>query len=456
MERRGPSLLGAYLIGGVLFLGGCGDMGPGAEPRVETLDPPTFEAFTQSADPALALDPETGEVLLAWGGESQEEEWDLWFARSANGGDGFSDPVRVNDLPGDLYPHAEGAPRLVAARGALALFWNNRIEVEGRRFATSDMRFARSVDGGGSWSEAINLQDPLDPVQLPPRAHTFHGAGWDGDSILVVVWLDGRERDERRIERGVEEGMTREEAARTPEAFEDTQDPRDGDATVFAAVSHDLGATWEPENRRISGEACPCCRIGMVRTPSGELIASWRQHFDGSIRDPVMRPLLMEESAPPPLRLHEDGWEYPGCPHSGPGLDVDAHEVLHATWYTGAEGRRGVYYARKPPGANAFTAPVPVVSGEAVGVAHPAIAAFPDGRTVVAQNVDDEGRRVIVLAELSVTGEVRHRVEVPDSDGGTHPQLLRLDDQRVLVAWTESRDGKQTVRLVRMTLEEAP
>jgi len=412
---------------------------------VEVLAPQVLQGFSQTADPSLAVDPENGDLLLSWGGE--EGEWDLYFARSSDGAVTFGDRARVNDLPGDLYPHAEGAPRLVAGPGVVALFWNNRIEVEGRRFAASDLRFARSTDGGRSWTAARTLQEPIDVPGLPPRGNTFHGAVRAGDSTLVVAWLDGRERDHRRLERAVSGGAPLEEAARSPELHEDPDDPHDSDATVFAAVSHDLGATWEPSNRRVTGSICPCCRISLAATPAGEIVGSWRGHYEGSVRDPQFLRLLTEAD---PLRIHADEWAYPGCPHSGPGLDVDPGGTAHTAWYTGAEGRLGVYYARMDPGASSFAPPLPVVVGEPVGVAHPSLVALPDGGAVVATNVDGEGRRVIVLSGFDPAGDLHFQVEVPDSEGGTHPQLAALPDGWVVAAWTESRGGIQSVRLARI------
>ncbi len=453
--------LGVPLLAG-LCLAGCGSPGtPGDEDRlhVTLLTPAILAGFQQTADPSLARDPVTGDLVLAWGGSRTEGEWNLYVARSRDGGSTFSEPVRVNHEAGQLFPHAEGAPRLVAADGVLAAFWNNRVEVEGRRFGASDLLFARSTDGGATWSEARPLQDAPAWPSLPPRANTFHGAGWDGDSTLVVAWLDGRERDARRVERAVQAGISAEEAARTPEDFALGSDPHDGDATVYAAVSHDLGETWEPENRRIDGRACPCCRISLVHTAGGEVLGSWREHFPGSLRDPVLQVVLdslgtpSNGASPPPRRIHADEWEFPGCPHSGPGMDLDESGTLHTAWYTGAPGRMGVYYARSHDDGHSFTAPFPVITGEAVGVAHPSVAALRGGGALVSQNVAEDGRRVIVITRLSASGEVLATHEVAGSDGGTHPQLLSPDDHGVVLAWTRSRDGREELGLARVELE---
>jgi hypothetical protein len=415
------------------------------ETTVELLNSDALFNGLQAADPSIAVDPESGDLFLAWVAESAGE-WDLYFARSSDGGESFSSPVRVNDVDGDVYPHSEGAPRLVVARGVVALFWSNQFDVPNRTFSASDLRFTRSTDRGATWESARNLQDESGSVI--PGANTFHGAAWDGASTLVVAWLDGRDRDARRISRGVESGTPLSEAQADPERFADESDPHDGDATVYAAFSHDLGATWEAENRRIQGSTCPCCRISLAADPQGEIIGSWRGHFGENFRDPAFH--LMSGPENGAVRIHADNWEYPGCPHSGPAIAVGANEVMHAAWYTGAEGRMGVHYATFQPGAAAFSAPFPLAVGEAIPVAHPSLVALADGGAVVAHNVDGMGRRVIVLSHLSRNGTLLSASEVPGSEGGTHPQSAVLPDGRVVIAWTQSEAGLMKVRLARL------
>ncbi len=44
--------------------------------------------------------------------------------------------------------------------------------------------------------------------------------------------------------------------------------------------------------------------------------------------------------------LRADGWVFPACPHAGPSLAIDADGTVHAAWYTGVEGRQGLWYTR--------------------------------------------------------------------------------------------------------------
>jgi hypothetical protein len=204
----------------LLLLGGLAscELSSGGETTVEVLDSEALISGLQAADPSIAVDPASGDLLLSWVAES-DGVWSLYFARSSDGGESFSAPVRVNDVDGDVYPHSEGAPRLVAAEGVVALFWSNQFAVPNRTFSASDLRFSRSIDGGATWEAARNLQDQSGGVI--PGANTFHGAAWDGDSTLVVAWLDGRDRDARRIARGVESGASLAEAQADPERFAD-------------------------------------------------------------------------------------------------------------------------------------------------------------------------------------------------------------------------------------------
>lgn len=434
------------------------------EPVLELLSPPILTGWVETADPALAVDPESGDLLLAWGGSQDGETWDLYMSRSTDGGDHFSPAVRVNHTQGALHPHAEGAPRLVAAPGVVALFWNNRAVVEGRRFATSDLLFARSLDGGRVWSEAQILQDPPVPAELPPRAHTFHGAAWAGDSTLVVAWLDGRDRDARRLARAEGMGVAPEAAVRTPEAFSDEADPHDGDAALYAAVSHDLGATWEEQNRKLLDGICPCCRVALARGPDGGVVGGWRLHLDGGIRDLAVGTLwapgdthTSTEASIPWSLIHEDGWEIAGCPHAGPGVAVDPSGTVHVTWYTGASEGTGVFYRTLSPALDGQASqPLPLVEGPAVGVSNPSLTVLQDRGAVVTTNVAADGRRVISVYGVSPEGrEPTFALEIPDSEGGTHPQIVSAGTDRVVVAWTESRNGVQRVRLARLSFPDA-
>ena len=386
----------------LLLLGACQ-----RAPRVEPIEGPRITG-QQSADPAIAVDAASGDLLIAWV-EGDSAGYRLMFARSPDEGATWSEPVAVTTSLAEVEPHAEASPRIVAARGVIGLAWPRQHSVPGRRFPASQLRFARSTDGGRAWSAPITLND--DTTAAAPAGHTFHGATVAGDSAFVVAWLDSR-----RDVQGAHSDAGHEGSA------------------VYTATSQDLGATWQPANQRWWGDACPCCRVSLA--PVGDdVLAAWRGHFPGDVRDIVTARL---RTGMQPERVHADDWVFPGCPHSGPALAV-ANDQAHLAWFTGAPGRMGIYYAR--PG----TSPVRVVGGEQLPTGHPALAVM-DRAALVAVNLNARGERVLSVAR--VAGTKVQVAEVPASQGADHPQLLRISDDAALLAWTQ--DAR--VRLARVRL----
>ncbi|HZA93798.1 MAG TPA: exo-alpha-sialidase, partial [Gemmatimonadales bacterium] len=341
---------------------------------------------SQSADPALAIDPASGDVVMSWI-EGDGRTWTLYAARSLKSGD-WSAPVRVaggEDQPEEVHPHGESSPRLIAgARNHLALVWPNNIKVEGRKWPATMMRFSRSDDGGLTWSTPITLNDDTTGALV---SHQFHGATLVGDSGLAVAWLD-----ERAVVAPV--------AAGADGHAEHAAEP---DAQIYLTTSNDFGRRWGP-NRKGWDAACPCCRVSLAQSSEGQAVAGWRKHFPGNVRDVVTA--AISERPGEPERVHPDDWAYEGCPHSGPAIATGADTSTHVVWYNGKQGAAGVYYAR--PGGGTSTVPaVPLIQGQALGVAHPAVVALPAGGALAAYDVSHDGKRLIRLAQLLPSGKVR-------------------------------------------------
>jgi len=388
---------------------------------------------SQSADPALAIDPASGDLVMSWI-EGDGRTWALYAARSAESG-AWSRPVRVaggEDQPDEVHPHGESSPRLVAGpSNHLALVWPNNIKVEGRKWPATMLRFSRSSDGGRTWSTPITLNDDTTRALV---SHQFHGATLVGDSGLAVAWLDER-------------------AAVAPLATGadgDAEHATEPDAQIYLTTSHDFGRSWEP-NRKGWDAACPCCRVSLARSIDGQAVAGWRKHFPGNVRD-VVTAIISEQSGEPE-RVHPDDWVYEGCPHSGPAIATGADTSTHVVWYNGKQGAAGVYYARRAGGKITVPA-VSLVQGEALGVAHPAVVALPTGGALAAHDVSPDGKRLIHLAQVLPNGKVGAEQRVPGSEDGKYPQLAVLDSTTAVVAWTEAKGEGIRMRLAQISLTE--
>jgi hypothetical protein len=139
-----------------------------------------------------------------------------------------------------------------------------------------------------------------------------------------------------------------------------------------------------------------------------------------------------------PVKLHDDGWVFPGCPHAGPDLRVDAEGVLHAVWYTGAPGREGLYSAVSTDRGASFSPPVTLVSG--IPASQASLAPAGPG----AMWITWEDRRAdplsLGLAWASSTGQFR-RFDDPSLTGAS-PAIAAFEGT-VALAWL---DG-ETVRV---------
>jgi hypothetical protein len=426
MDPMRPSLCAALAL-----LCGCG----GERLAVRVLAGSPAERMVGSADPSITRDPASGDLLLTWVGDDGTG-WRLYFARSADQGERWSDAVRVTGDTGEVKPHGEASPRLVAGpAGKLAVVWPRDVAVPGRQWPASAMRVARSVDGGRNWLGPVTVNDD---TLAAPVGHNFQGVAWSGDSGLVAAWLDERN--------GV---PTAHHHDRRATAGDSTSEP---DATVYLARSPDFGRTWEP-NQAIWGGACPCCRITLAREPDGRVAAAWRQHFPGNVRDVVIAEVAPTPGAP--VRVHQDAWVYPGCPHNGPGLATGPDGRRHVVWYTGATGKPGLYYAALGNDGRTLAPAVALVAGNALPAVHGSVVSLAGDGALAAFDAAADGRRAIGVTELGAEGRTAGHRMLPDSDGGTYPQLAVASAGAAVVAYTARSGERQALRLARVALPEA-
>jgi hypothetical protein len=203
--------------------------------------------------------------------------------------------------------------------------------------------------------------------------------------------------------------------------------------------STDGGRTWEANRPIYTDPTCPCCRTSVAVAADGTIYVAWRAILPGDVRDVVVtRSSDGGKTWASPVRVRSDDWVYPGCPHAGPSLEVDAKGAVHVAWWTGKEGEAGVYYARSDDGAAGFSAQ-PIATGERARPAHVQLALAPGEGVYVAW---DDGLSDLprVLVRRSADGGRSFGPEGVLSDPGAAASfpVVAVYGDSVAVAWSQT------------------
>lgn len=365
-------------------------------PVVTLAEASTVSAPTAvGAAPILALAPD-GARSIAWISAPDGGTDGRMYVSTDDGA-----PVEVRDSLGPIQPHGEAPPKIAyGADGVLHAVYVVGKLVPGRRFPSSALRYVRSADHGASWTPAVSVTDTS-----VFGSYNFHALHVGADGTIYVSWLDGR----------------------------------DGKSATYMTRSTDGGRSWAANVRVAPGESCPCCRTAMATSADGTLYLAWRTVLPGSIRDIVVaRSDDRGASWSEAVRVHADDWEFDACPHAGPSLQVDDAGRLHVAWWTGKEGRAGVWYARSDDRARTFGAPVALGVGEFSRPSHVQLALGEAGLVVAAW---DDGTLRVPRVTLRVSADggahFADAVVVSDSSVAATFPVLALTDRKLTLAWAE-------------------
>ncbi|MEY4071207.1 MAG: hypothetical protein RL721_1821, partial [Candidatus Eisenbacteria bacterium] len=298
------------------------------------------------------------------------------------------------------------------------------VPVEGRRFPASDLRFARSLDGGATWQTPVTVNDD---TASGPGSHSFHNIiRWERGP-LYASWLDSRPGHE-----GVPADST-----------------EGHDASIHLSRSDDFGATWHPNEAQWS-RVCPCCKSDIGVDPFGHVYVSFRRHYPGQIRDAVIaRP------DGPPVRMYPDEWRIEGCPHSGPSLELPLDGTIRMVWFTGAPGRAGVWFrSTMPETMDSTSVPVAVMRGTSLPTVHVSLATAGVRGSLIAMDSDSSGARRLTLARVESSGRrLAESFTVPGSDGAQYPHLAASPNRTTAYAvWTRTEGERGRLHLTRWRL----
>ena len=376
-------------------------------------------------------------VAVTWGASS-EGKTDVFLAVSRDGGTTFGPPVQVNVIAGEARLGGELPPRvtLISRPGAslpeIAVLWTARA-------AATEIKVARSRDGGKTFSAPVTLQAAGAPGDRGWPAVTF-----DHQGIVHAVWLDHREMAAKRT-------------AGASHAGHKAGAEHDGAAMAQKSGLFYAAFSARPQERLLTNGVCYCCKTALAAGPGGTLFAAWRHVYPGNLRD--MAFTMSRDggrSFSPPARVSEDGWAINGCPDDGPAMAVDARGTAHLVWPTvldGAAPGGAIFYTSTRDGRR-FTQRIRIPTLGGPKPSHPQIVLDRRGRLFVAWDESLNGRRTAAVRELRFNqiGAPSFGDAVPlSTDAAALYPVLAATDKGLLAVWTVSGDPSRVeARLVPM------
>lgn len=365
--------------------------------------------------PALAVAPRSGVLYVAYG-QGRQDAGDFFIRRSSDGGRSFSPPLRINHVAGEVAGHDQAPPLLRAgADGALYALWSASRPQPGWRYGKSELRFARSSDGGASFTPARTLAD-----DGTDASRAFHDMTVASDGALHVLFR--------------------------PEAKPAEAHAHHGTAQMRITVSRDGGAGFEP-SRLVAAPVCECCRPALARAPGGRVFAAWRDAQRNSagkaVRDIAIA--VYDRRLEPEVAAHvavADGWAYDACPHAGPAVAA-VGDRLFLGWFSGQGPRPGLRLSYSDDGGRSFAAATELLGDTHVPPSLVAFAPAAERALWVAWEDLREAQPQVHLGLLPATGKLA--APVPRIRlAGRHPALA-ASDGRLYVVWAQKDDARLLV-----------
>ncbi len=388
---------------------------------------PAFFANRAASDASLVIDAR-GAIAMSWVTRDSLGA-DAWVAVSTDSGTHWSTPQRLNDHVGKVSSYPESRPALAWGEGGVLYAAWSAARDSGQH--ADDIAVRASRDGGGSFG-AVTLVN-RDHADARSTYHGFVALTSLSDGGAMVAWIDGRAT-----------AGSGDEPAR---------------AEIYAAHSHDGGATWGPDTL-LAREVCPCCRIALAshtRSDGDDDVALAFRGAHDDLRDPR---LAISHDGGYRMALDTlvsaDRWKLPGCPSIGPAVSFGTNGN-YVAWYTGESPADDSLPGRPAPGIY-LSAWLPRVGPVHATLAlddslheatHPLLATFGSATLIGALGrASAPDRHVLALRTLESGGE-----RSPWLMLGSHVKsaaIATFGETRAYALWTEGEKDAPRVRLVRL------
>jgi hypothetical protein len=299
-----------------------------------------------------------GTIFVSW----FENNADIYFSHSTDGGKTFALPVRVSRevTTNGSTSLLQRAPNFaIDTKGIIHLAWMEaRIPSPKTGQEQTDIWYVHSTDNGSTWTKPFSIMD-ADDSEL--YAQDFPAIACDSSDNLYVSYLDNR-----YLERGLTDHYKMQLERST-----------DGGTKWSLPVIADK---LPVEN---SG-TCECCRQDIAVSPEGHVYIAFRTNMteaDGDKRDIfICRSMDGGVTFDSSIRCQLGGWTLTGCPTKGPHISLDSSENLHVAWSDARDdsGKLNSYFSLLRKGDTAIF-PNYTVNGRGQGANWPDLAVSTNG-----------------------------------------------------------------------------
>jgi len=254
----------------------------------------TFTPWMTSS-PAIAIDSSNAIYIVL--GESTAGNWQISYTKSTDGGKTWSTISRLNSTSGN----AQGPAIAIDTGDTIHVAWTDDTS------GNNDIYYARSKDGGATWSAAKRLSWTSGDSHQP-------GISIDSNNMIHVVWY--------------------------------VQTPGNGD--VFYRHSADGGKTWSAQkgltwtsglswNPDIAADSNSHLHIVLDDDTAGIAQIFYRRSTDGGTSWIPLKKLTWTPDA---------SW--------APAIAVAPGNILHIAWICYMSGSSEIYYKRSPDGGTTW------------------------------------------------------------------------------------------------------
>jgi len=321
-----------------------------------------------------------------------------------------SAPVKVNAEPENILGDGENRPKIIVRKGVIYVSYTQGLA----KPTTGDIRFSRSTDGGKSFSAPITVNDNREVI-----SHRFDSMVVNDKGHIYIAWIDKRDLSA---------------AQKKGEKY--------NGASVYYAMSDDGGANFR-SNIKIADHTCECCRTAMAVDTDGYPVVTWRHIYETNIRDHA---LIKLDGKMAPVRLSQENWNTASCPHHGPSISIASDGIYHATWFSNAPDRHGLFYAHSTDHGKTFSSPLNFGNFEAQP-ARPYVLSLGSRVYLVWKEFDGESTGIFGI----FSGDSGKSWSVPKklaatSDVSDWPFLIS-ENNRAYLSWNTKNEGYRLIEV---------